>query len=357
LFVLQHSFKTYQPITASEMVRLKKSPSQRASIDDVARLAGVSITTVSRVINKFSSVKQDNRRRVLEAIKKLKFKPSVFAQRLATGKTNVVALVIPRYEGIFYSFYALELLRGIGTLCEALKLDLLLHLTDAKTPLVLEGIGGIIFADIIGNRKQLESVLNEKIPCVVINNYIDDLEVNCITVDNLEGSIEAVNYLINLGHRRIAHITGDLVTQAAAQRLQGYKAALEKNSIDIVDDYIIKTDYSRGQARQAAENLLGLSQPPTAIFVASDSMALEVMAAASEKGKNVPADLSIIGFDDNPSGLYGQVALTTVKQPLIKMAEEAVKRLNLLISGTDKTIKKIILPAELVIRESCRPVT
>jgi LacI family transcriptional regulator len=118
----------------------------------------------------------------------------------------------------------------------------------------------------------------------------------------------------------------------------------------------MKTDYSRGQARQAAQNLLRLAEPPTAIFVASDSMALEVIAVASEEGKKVPTDLSVIGFDDNPSGLYGPVALTTVKQPLIKMAEEAVKLLNLNISGKDKTIKKITLPTELVIRESCRPI-
>lgn len=336
------------------MVRLKKSPAQKPSIDDVARLAGVSVTTVSRVINKFSSVKEENRTKVLEAIKRLKFKPSVFAQRLATGKTNVIALVIPRYEGIFYSFYALELLRGIGTLCEALKLDLLLHLTDSKSPLSLTGVGGIIFADIIGNRKQLETALNENIPSIVINNYIDDLDVNCIAVDNLKGSQQAVDYLINLGHRRIAHITGDLVTQAASQRLGGYKLALEKKGIKIIEDYIVKTDYSRGQARQAATSLLSLREPPTAIFVASDSMALEVMAVASEEGKKIPQDLSIIGFDDNPSGLYGPVALTTVKQPLIKMAEEAVKQLNLLISGKEKTIKKVVLPTELVIRESCR---
>jgi LacI family transcriptional regulator len=338
------------------MVRIKKSPAQKVSIEEVARLAGVSVTTVSRVINKHSSVKEKNRTKVLEVIRRLKFKPSVLAQRLATGRTNVIALVIPRYEGIFYSFYALELLRGIGTLCEALKLDLLLHLTDAKTPLSSSGIGGVIFADIIGNRKQIETVLEEKLPCVVINNFIDDLEVSCIAVDNLKGGIEAVNYLINLGHRRIAHISGDLVTQAASQRLEGYKLALKNKGIDIVENYIMKTDYSRGQARQAAQNLLRLAEPPTAIFVASDSMALEVIAVASEEGKKVPTDLSVIGFDDNPSGLYGPVALTTVKQPLIKMAEEAVKLLNLNISGKDKTIKKITLPTELVIRESCRPI-
>ena len=104
------------------MVRIKKGPSGHTSINDVARLAGVSITTVSRVINKLPTVKEKNRILVQEAVKQLKFQPSIFAQRLATGKSNVVALVIPRYEGIFYSYYALELMRGIGTLCEALKL-------------------------------------------------------------------------------------------------------------------------------------------------------------------------------------------------------------------------------------------
>jgi LacI family transcriptional regulator len=336
------------------MVRLKKGPSQKPSIDEVARLAGVSIATVSRVINKAPSVKEANKQKVLEVIKELKYKPSVFAQRLASGKTNVIAFVIPRYEGIFYSFYALELLRGIGTLCGVFKLDLLLHLTDAKSPLSLTGVGGIIFADLIGNRKQLEAALNDNIPCVVINNYIQDLEVSCIAIDNLKGSMEAVNYLLSLGHTKIAHITGDLVTQAASQRLEGYKQALKNKGIDVPAEYIIKTDYSRGQARQAAQTLLHLQEPPTAVFVASDSMALEVISVFNEEDKKIPRDLSVVGFDDNPSGLYGPVALTTVRQPLIKMAEEAVKLLSQVMSGKDRSVKKVILPAELIIRETCR---
>lgn len=338
------------------MTRTKKNPSKTISIEDVAKLAGVSITTVSRVINKFPSVKEKNRTKVLNAIKQLKFQPSVFAQRLATGKTNVVALVIPRYEGVFYSFYALELIRGIGTLCAALKLDLLLHLTDARNSFNLKGIGGIIFADVIGNRNQLEDALAAGIPCVVMNNYVEDLEVTCIGIDNLGGAENAVNYLISLGHRKIAHITGDLVTQAAARRLEGYKQALKKNALEIKQERIFTTDYSRGQARQAAENLLKMSDPATAVFVASDSMALEVMNVARELGKNIPQDLSIVGFDDNPSGLYGPVSLTTVRQPLIKMSEESVKELNRLITGKpDKRIRKILLPTELVIRDSCKP--
>jgi LacI family transcriptional regulator len=337
------------------MVRVKKGPSKTISIEDVARLAGVSITTVSRVINKMLSVKEKNRLKVLDAIKELKFEPSVFAQRLATGKSNVVALVIPRYTDVFYSFYALELLRGIGTLCDRLKLDLLLRLTDTRTPLNLKGVGGIIFADIIGNWHQLKETLERGTPCVVINNYIKELEVSCIAIDNAGGAEAAVNYLVSLGHKKIAHITGDLVTQASIQRLEGYKSGLNKNNIILREDYILKTDYSRGQARQAAEKILNIKDRPSAVFVASDSMALEVMNVVKESGKEIPRDLSVVGFDDNPSGLYGAVSLTTVKQPLIKMAEDSVKELNLLMSGKNKKIEKIILPTELIIRESCLP--
>ena len=337
------------------MTRTKKLPSKNISILDVARESGVSITTVSRVINKVGTVKEKNRIKVMNVVKELKFQPSIFAQRLATGKSNVVALVIPRYEGVFYSFYALEIIRGVGTMCETLKLDLLLHLTDARSALSLRGVGGMIFSDIIGNRAQLEDSLAKGIPTVVINYYVEDLDVSCIAVDNCGGAENAVNYLIELGHKKIAHITGDVMTQAAAKRLEGYKRALEKNNIKLREDYIFHTDYSRGQARSAAESLIKAADPATAVFVASDSMALEVMAVARELGKNIPGDLSIVGFDDNPSGLYGPVALTTVRQPLIRMAEESVKELNRLIALKKNAPKRILLPAELVIRESCKP--
>jgi LacI family transcriptional regulator len=339
------------------MARNKKVSSKNVSIVDVARTSGVSIATVSRVINKVGTVKEANRIKVTNTIKDLKFQPSVFAQRLATGKSNVVALVIPRYEGVFYSFYALELIRGIGTMCEALKLDLLLHLTDARTPLSLRGVGGIIFSDIIGNRAQLEDSLARGIPSIVINYYVDDLDVSCIAIDNAAGAESAVNYLIELGHRKIAHITGDIMTQAAAKRLDGYKRALQRHDIKIRKDYIFETDYSRGQARSAAEKLIKSTDPASAVFVASDAMALEVMAVARELGKDIPNDLSIVGFDDNPSGLYGPVGLTTVRQPLIRMAEESVKELNRLILSKKNAPKKILLRAELVIRESCKPFT
>ena len=326
---------------------------RKTGIVEVAALAGVSITTVSRVINKIPSVSEANRKKVEEAVRKLRFVPSPHAQALASGKTNTVALIIPRYEGIFYSFYALELIRGIGTLCDVLKLDLLLHLTTGRDIFNYKSAGGIIFADIIGNRSQLEWALSEHIPVVVINNFVEDLEASCVAIDNSGGAKNAVQYLISLGHTRIAHIAGDTISQAAVFRLEGYKKALAENGIKENLEYIVKTDYSRGQARQATEKLLSLKEPPTAVFVASDSMALEVMAVIMEKGKRIPDDISIIGFDDNPSSLYGAVAMTTVRQPLIRMAEAGVKELYSLIKGK-KEIAKIMLPTELIIRDSCK---
>lgn len=327
----------------------------KISITEVAKQAGVSIATVSRVINKAPTVRDANRKKIEEVIRKLKFTPSPSAQALARGRTNAIALVIPRYEGIFYSFYALELIRGIGTLCDQLKLDLLLHLTDGREVLNAKLAAGIIFADIIANRAQLEWAVKENIPTVVVNNLVDDLAVSCVTIDNRQGAFDAVNYFISLGHRRIAHIAGDLISQAASLRLEGYRRALAENKLKEIPEYIVRTNYSRGQARQAAEKLLSLSVPPTAIFIASDTMALEVINVIMEKGKKVPEDISVIGFDDNPVSLYGAVALTTVRQPLIKMAEEGIKELYSLIKGKNEP-RKVALPAELVVRDSCRAV-
>ena len=323
------------------------------SIDDVARRAGVSITTVSRVINKLPTVKQENREKVEEAIRFFKFKPNLSAQRLARGATNDVALVIPRYEGIFYSFFAVEIIRGVGSICEQLKVDLLLHITEGKELLNTSNVGGIIFADIIENRKQLESVLEDKVPCIALNNIVEDLPVNYIAIDNLKGAKIAVDYLLELGHKNIATITGGTATQAAQQRLEGYKLALKQKNISLKEDYIVKGDYSRRSARLATQKLLELKKPPTAIFATSDDMAQEAITVIMEKGLRVPKDISVIGFDDNPASLYGPVSLTTIKQPLFSMAQQAVKELNAIMLGQKKTAVKIVLPTELIVRESC----
>ncbi len=325
----------------------------KISIHDVARRAKVSITTVSRVINNIPTVSTKNRARVEEAIAFYKYRPNVSAQRLASGSNNSVGLVMPGYPGIFHSFYAVELIRGVGHACETLRLDLVFHITNGFNPINTNNVGGVIFADIIENRKQVEAALATGTPCVVINNKVDDLDVGYIAVDNVLGGEIATDYLLSLGHQRIATVTGNLNTQAGVHRLEGFKNILRKRNINIPEEYIYQGDYSRRCARMAVEQFLKLKTPPTAIFAASDEMALEAMAVVLEKGLKVPQDISIIGFDDNPACLFGPVALTTVKQPLFKMAEDAVRYLHALISEKGKVKKKNNLSPELIIRDSC----
>lgn len=331
-----------------------KSP-KKVSIIDVAKKANVSITTVSRVVNKVPTVNKDMAVRVQEAIAELKFRPNPTAQRLARGAalSTAIGFVIPGFPGIFHSFYAVELIRGIGHGCETRHLDLVFHITDGKNPLRSAYAGGLIFADIIENRSQVEEASEDGIPCLVINHLVKDLDVSYIAVDNVKGGAMAAEYLINFGHRRLATVTGNLQTQAGLDRFEGFQKTLTKMGVEFNQEYFYKGDYSRRSAREAAQHFFSLDNPPTAIFVASDDMALEIISVAHENGIKVPEDISIVGFDDNPAGLFGAVALTTIKQPLFAMGEEAVGILHEMMQGkrTDQ-VRKVLEPT-LIIRESC----
>lgn len=328
---------------------------KRTSISDVARRANVSITTVSRVINNVSTVSQKNRVKVEEAIAHLKYNPNVNAQNLARGSNNAIGLVIPGYPGIFHSFYAIEIIRGVGHACEANRLDLVFHITNGFNPINTNSVGGIVFADVIENRKQVEQAVAQGTPCAIINNHVTDLDVSYLAINNKEGGKMATDYLISLGHNKVATITGQLSTQSGSERLEGFQACCKKNKVKVPDEYVFQGDYSRRSAREAVEEFLQLKDRPTAIFAASDDMALEAMATIMEKGLKVPEDISIIGFDDNPACLYAPVSLTTIKQPLFQIAEEAVKiLLDITAEKREDNVQKTVKP-ELVVRESCCP--
>ncbi len=329
------------------------------SIKDVARQAGVSIATVSRVLNKQGSVKKANRLAVERVIKKLNFKPNVSAQRLAAARhSNAIGLVVPRYSDIFHSFYALQVLQGVGLGVERLKLDLLLHITSGEDFLNTSAVEGIIFADIIGNEEEVDSVMGSGIPCVVMNYYSKDLPLSCVAIDNFGGAKQAVEYLIKMRHERIATITGELKSQVSIDRLNGYVRTLEKNNIEKNTNYIRYGDFGRESAINATKELLKLKNPPTAIFAASDEMAVGAIQVCLESGVKVPGDVSVIGFDDNPLALgFSPVAITTIRQPLHKMSLVAVETLDKIINKKAKSNKKIVLPCELIKRASCQSLT
>ena len=332
--------------------------SNRISIKDVARRAKVSITTVSRVINKFPSVNPKNIKKVDQAIAELKYRPNISAQRLASGTNNTIGLVMPGYPGIFHSFFAIEIIRGVGHACESLRLDMVFHITDGHNPLNTSYLGGVIFADIIENRKQVQQACEENVPCLVINNVVQDIDVSYIAINNFKGGKIAAEYLLGLGHRRIALITGTLRTQAGFDRFDGFMKGLDEAKVEISKEYIFNGDYSRRSARQAAEYFFSMDENrrPTVIFAHSDDMALEVIAVAYEMGIRVPEDVSVMGFDDNPQAIYGPVALTTIRQPVFEMAEKSVRMLHDIVTGKRDQKCKIALDPELVVRDSCLPV-
>jgi DNA-binding LacI/PurR family transcriptional regulator len=328
-------------------------PSEKISIKDVARRAKVSITTVSRVINKVPTVNKKNVERVEEAVAALKYRPNISAQRLASGSNNTIGLIMPGYPGIFHSFFAIEIIRGVGHACESLRLDMVFHISDGAGPLSVNYLGGIIFADIIENRRQVVEAVEENMHCLVINNVVQDLDVSYIAVNNLKGGRIVADYLTGLGHKRIATITGNLKTQAGFDRFDGFMKGMDEAKVEIPKEYVYRGDYSRRSARQAAEYFFSMENRPTAIFAQSDDMALEVIAVAYEMGIRVPEDVSVIGFDDNPQAIYGPVGLTTIRQPIFEMAERSVRILHDMMNGKrDDRVKQVMDP-ELVLRDSC----
>ncbi|MFO8053202.1 MAG: LacI family DNA-binding transcriptional regulator [Candidatus Omnitrophota bacterium] len=325
--------------------------SSKVTIKEVAAKAGVSIATVSRYINKSIRLREQNRRRIEKAIEELNYHPLVYARRLAGGKLNTFGLIIPGYEGIFYSFYALKIIREVAAALDEKEIDMHLNIYRNKDIFNSSLVDGVIMADVISNREQLLRLKKEEVPLVVINRKMSGQNVSFVAVDNYKGAYEATEFLINHGHKKIIHLAGDPEVQCGRQRVDGFKAALKKNGIKERSNSVCLTNFSRAKARDELNKLFSAKNLPTAIFCCSDEVASEVLNFADENSIKVPQDLSVIGFDDNPNLSYRDLMLTTVRQPLDQMAKEAVKILQQTI---DKKIppQKVILEPKLVIRDT-----
>lgn len=273
---------------------------------------------------------------------------------------KIYALIIPRFEDIFHSYFSCEVIKGASVAASRLKVDLLIHITEryshkdwlTSSLLNPKNIDGIIFADIDSDLVTLKKVIAKKIPYIVMNNFFEE-PINCISVDNKKAATDVIEYLIGLGHSDIATIAGDLTTQAGKLRLEGYKEALSKKGIKIREEYISPGNFLRSSARLAAMNLLKLKTPPTAIFAASDIMALELIDVAKSYNLVIPKELSVVGFDDNPINVYSPIGLTTVSQPLMEMGRIAVEKLDQIVLEKLRTPVKILLGTKLIKRATC----
>ncbi len=341
------------------MTQENQTISSNITIVDVAREAGVSYSTVSRVVNNFKYVKPETRDRVEAAMKKLGYVANLKARSLAGGRSQVIGMLIYELD----SSYQVEIVRGVDSELTQSDYDLMLSTTHKRkrkestyvTQLTQGIVDGLLFVLPRYIEAYTEDLEGKGFPYVLIDHLgMDDSKINTVTAMNWQGAYDATKYLIELGHKRIGFITGFIEVSSAQERLAGYQTALRDHGLFVDPELIFKGDFFEESGYEATEKLLGLSKPPTAIFASNDVSAIGAMRAVDEAGYQVPKDISIIGFDDVPEATYVRPRLTTVRQPLREMGRIAARILMARIEDPTLPPEQVELPTELIIRDSCQ---
>jgi LacI family transcriptional regulator len=336
------------------------------TLEEVAKLAGVSRSTVSRVVNQHPNVRPEVRERVWEVIRQTGYQPHAAARSLATRRTRVIGLIIPQaVTTLFTDPYFPILIRGIADACNAHNYHLMLSLfsrrrvqesrarQDLLYQQVLRGryLDGVVVSSAPLDDPIFPRLLEDGVPFIIVGRYPHE-RANYVDVDNVAGARMAVEHLLRLGHERVATITGPLNMFAAQDRLEGYRQALAARGIPVDEDLIAEGDFTEGGGRAAMQRLL--PHRPTAVFAASDMMAAGAIKVLREAGLRVPEDVAVVGFDDIPLASMVEPPLTTVRQPIEQTGGMAVELLvSLLENPGEETVHRVVLPTELVIRASC----
>lgn len=327
------------------------------TIFDVAREAGVSYATVSRVINNKDHVKPDKREAVLRAMTRLGYVVNQQARSLAGGRSRVIGLLVQGLE----SAYTGEIVRGVDLELEAAQYDLMLYTThrrrakeSAYVTAITRGMAdGLLLILPRNPEAYLQSLQRQRFPYVLLDHQGIGEGGAAVGATNRRGGYDATRHLVELGHRRIGFITGAMELGCSADRLAGYRAALADAGIAEDPALVYTGDFFRQSGFAGARALLGLPAAPTAIFASNDEMAFGVIDAARDQGLRIPDDLSVIGFDDIPQAASVYPALTTVRQPLEQMGRVATQMLLRLIDKAAPA-ERAELPTELIIRHSCQ---
>lgn len=327
------------------------------TIKDVAREAGVSVATVSRVFTGSELVSERTRARVRDVGARLGYAPHGAARSLITNRTNTIGVLLPDLYGEFFS----EVIRGIDQTARADGYHLLVssaHEEPAAMEAALRSMRGrvdgmIIMSPDAALRERL-GTLPMRFPAVLLNSGIDDSGVDAITIANFDGAYAMVRHLIELGHRRIAMLGGSAGNFDAAERLRGYRAALAEAGIAPDPAWELEGDFSEAAGFAAAERLLAAASRPSALFAANDSMAIGALSGFRQGGLRVPEDIAVTGFDDIPIARYMDPPLTSVHVDISALGERATRRLLGAIGDPDDHLRGVEeLPATLVVRASC----
>jgi LacI family transcriptional regulator len=326
----------------------------RVTIVDVARVAGVSVSTVSKVINDRYGVSPETYDKVMDVVAELGYESSLVASSLRRRSTNVIGVLVPEFEP-----FSAELLKGISSAAEGTGYELLAYSGNLEHNQVgwerrsLSRLAGTLIdgAVIVA---PTATVTDATIPVVAVDPHTGRTGPSTIEVDNVGGARAATQHLIDLGHRRIAHVRGREDLVSASQREQGYREALEAAGLPFDRALVRVGGYRALETTDAARELLTLPEPPTAIFAANDLSAIRVLEIAAELGVRVPEDLSVAGFDNVPEAANAVPPLTTVAQPMREMGAEAVRILLGLLAG-EAGEEHLRLPATLMVRASTAP--
>lgn len=330
------------------------------TLEDIAKRAGVSRSTVSRVVNDHPNVREDVRKRVKEVIRLTGYQPHAAARTLASQRSWMLGLVLPRSVSSFFTDpYFPRLTQGIAQTCNQYNYTLGLFLISTKEdeetifPRVsrkglLDGI--LLQSDQLGDQLT-EQVIQSNIPLVIIGRPFYNKDVSYIDVDNINGAFIAVSHLIRLGYQRIATITGVATRTVSIDRKEGYIKALSERGRNIDESLIVEGDFTEAGGYYAMMKLL--PQKPDAVFAASDIMAIGAMRAVREAGLRVPEDIAFVGFDDLPLATLPEPRLTTIRQPVYQFGVKAVEILLDLIENGIEPPRRIIMDTELIIRNSC----
>jgi LacI family transcriptional regulator len=331
----------------------------RLNLEEIARRSGVSRSTVSRVLNDDPYVKDTTRQRVKTVIGQLNFQPNVAARGLASGRTRVLGLVIPRgVAALFVDPYFPIFIQGASSTCNAHDHSVMLWLAEPEyerrmiRQIMHSGlIDGVIVASMLMDDPVVQALVDSDFPHILVGRHPTDERVSYVDVDNRNAARDAVTHLLRLGRRRVATITGPHNMIVGADRLQGYTDALRIRGIPCDPDLIAEGDFTEDGGYVAMQRLL--LRQPDAVFTASDSMAVGALRALREAGRRVPEEVALVGFDDLPFAARTEPPLTTVRQPVHRTGAVAAETLIDIISTCDTQPRRIILPAELMIRSSC----
>jgi LacI family transcriptional regulator len=327
-----------------------------ATMREVAERAGVSVTSVSHVINETRPVSYELRERVLAAMEELGYQPNLLARSLRSGKTHTIGTIVPDSADPFFA----EVVRGIEDTAFESGYSLIICNSDANlgkeafyTDVLAEKqVDGILFLAVGVSTERILDLQQRGIPVVVVDRELPAANADVVVTDNAGGGWSATRHLIDLGHQHIGYIAGPSDLTLSENRSTGYRKALEEADLAADDNLIVRGAFDLESGYRAAHQLLAHSKRPTAIFACNDLMATGAICAAVELGLQVPEDLSVVGYDDIPLASYSNPPLTTIAQPIYDLGVVATSMLLERLNDPDRPGRRIVLDIELRIRRS-----